>query len=89
MEFYNGDRSSRYPSDSDMVSDGIPFINAGDLVSGRVKLDTANRITKEKFNHIINQQNKRKDNAISNIILTINSYKVLLFSRLYAHLHAN
>ena len=52
VEFYNGDRSSRYPSDTDMVSDGIPFINAGDLVSGRVKLDTANKITVEKYNEL-------------------------------------
>lgn len=52
VEFYNGDRSSRYPNDTDMVSDGIPFINAGDLVSGRVKLDTANKITVEKYNEL-------------------------------------
>lgn len=52
VEFYNGDRSSRYPNDMDMVSEGIPFINAGDLVSGRVKLDTANKITVEKYNEL-------------------------------------
>lgn len=52
VEFYNGDRSSRYPNDSDMVSEGIPFINAGDLVSGRVKLDTANKISEEKYNEL-------------------------------------
>ena len=52
VEFYNGDRSSRYPNDSDMVPEGIPFINAGDLVSGRVKLDTANKITEEKYNEL-------------------------------------
>ncbi|AYA99636.1 restriction endonuclease subunit S [Lachnoanaerobaculum umeaense] len=52
VEFYNGDRSSRYPNDSDMVFDGIPFINAGDLVLGRVKLDTTNKITEEKYNQL-------------------------------------
>ena len=52
VEFYNGDRSSRYPNDSDMVSEGIPFINAGDLVLGRVKLDTANKITEEKYKQL-------------------------------------
>ena len=26
VEFYNGDRSSRYPNDRDIVSEGIPFI---------------------------------------------------------------
>ena len=61
VEFYNGDRSSRYPSDSDMVSDGVPFINAGDLVSGRVKLDTANKITEEKFNELSGAKIQRGD----------------------------
>ena len=61
VEFYNGDRSSRYPNDSDMVSDGVPFINAGDLVSGRVKLDTANKITEEKFNELSGAKIQRGD----------------------------
>ena len=61
VEFYNGDRSSRYPNDTDMVSDGIPFINAGDLVSGRVKLDTANKITKEKYDELSGAKIQRGD----------------------------
>ena len=61
VEFYNGDRSSRYPTDSDIVPDGIPFINAGDLVSGRVKLDTANKITKEKYNELSGAKIQRGD----------------------------
>lgn len=61
VEFYNGDRSSRYPNNSDMVSEGIPFINAGDLVSGRVKLDTANKITEEKFNELSGAKIQRGD----------------------------
>lgn len=61
VEFYNGDRSSRYPNDSDMVSEGVPFINAGDLVSGRVKLDTANKITEEKFNELSGAKIQRGD----------------------------
>lgn len=51
-DFFNGDRSSRYPSDKDMVAVGIPFINAGDLVNGRVQLDTANKISEEKYNEL-------------------------------------
>ncbi len=61
VEFYNGDRSSRYPNDTDMVSEGIPFINAGDLVSGRVKLDTANKITEEKYNELSGAKIQRGD----------------------------
>lgn len=51
-DFFNGDRSARYPSDKDMVAVGIPFINAGDLVNGRVQLDTANKISEEKYNEL-------------------------------------
>ena len=46
---YNGDRSSKYPNAQDMVSDGIPFINAGDLVDGHVNLASANKISREKY----------------------------------------
>ena len=48
-EMFNGDRSSKYPNAQDMISDGIPFINAGDLKNGCVNLDTANKITREKY----------------------------------------
>lgn len=51
-EMFNGDRSSKYPNAHDMVSDGIPFINAGDLENGCVNLTTANRITREKYNEL-------------------------------------
>lgn len=61
VEFYNGDRSSRYPNDSDMVSEGVPFINAGDLILGRVKLDTANKITEEKFKELSGAKIQRGD----------------------------
>lgn len=52
VDFYNGDRSPRYPKDSELVMDGVPFINAGDLVDGKVNLDTANKITKEKYQEL-------------------------------------
>lgn len=35
-----------------MVSDGIPFINAGDLEDGHVNLVTCNKITREKYNDL-------------------------------------
>ena len=41
---FNGDRSTKYPNTQDMVADGIPFINAGDLVGGHVNLETANKM---------------------------------------------
>lgn len=51
-EMYNGDRSPKYPNESDMVEDGIPFINTGDLENGIVNLHTANKITREKYNQL-------------------------------------
>lgn len=51
-DMHNGDRSSKYPNAQDMVSDGIPFINAGDLENGRVNLITANKITQEKYDDL-------------------------------------
>ena len=51
-EMFNGDRSSKYPGAQDMVSVGIPFINAGDLEDGHVNLTTANKITREKYDDL-------------------------------------
>lgn len=51
-EMYNGDRGINYPNDKDMVSDGIPFINAGDLKNGKVNLITSNKITREKYSQL-------------------------------------
>lgn len=49
---YNGDRSSKYPNAQDMVAEGIPFINAGDLENGHVNLTTCNKISREKYNDL-------------------------------------
>lgn len=49
---FNGDRGIHYPNAVDMVSEGIPFINAGDLQNGRVNLDTANKISRAKYNQL-------------------------------------
>lgn len=51
-EMFNGDRSSKYPNAQDMVSDGIPFINAGDLENGHVNLKTAKKISREKYDEL-------------------------------------
>ena len=51
-EMYNGDRSSKYPNAQDMVEEGIPFINAGDLENGHVNLSTCNKITREKYDDL-------------------------------------
>lgn len=51
-EMYNGDRSSKYPNAQDMVAEGIPFINAGDLENGRVNLTECNKISREKYDDL-------------------------------------
>lgn len=51
-EMFNGDRGINYPNDKDMVSVGIPFINAGDIKNGRVDLRSSNKITREKYNQL-------------------------------------
>ena len=51
-DMFNGDRSSKYPNASDMLPEGIPFINAGDLQEGRVNLETCNKISKSKYDEL-------------------------------------
>lgn len=51
-EMYNGDRSAKYPNASDMVEEGVPFINAGDLENGIVNLKSCNKISREKYNDL-------------------------------------
>jgi type I restriction enzyme, S subunit len=45
----NGDRGRNYPSKSSFVEIGIPFINAGHLVDGRIDFSNMNYITEEHF----------------------------------------
>ncbi|WP_052307765.1 restriction endonuclease subunit S [Bacillus timonensis] len=47
--FINGDRGKNYPSKSDLVIEGIPFINAGHLVDGKVDVSNLNYVTEEKY----------------------------------------
>ena len=46
--FYNGDRGKNYPKVSEMVEEGIPFVNAGDI-NGTVDYINCNKITREKY----------------------------------------
>ncbi|SFP19550.1 restriction endonuclease subunit S [Pseudomonas borbori] len=50
--FENGDRGKNYPSGSDFIGSGIPFINAGHLVDGAVDLSGMNYILEEKFEQL-------------------------------------
>lgn len=49
--FENGDRSSEYPKENELVNNGIPFINTKNMFDGYINLNEnqLNFITKEKF----------------------------------------
>lgn len=47
--FENGDRGRNYPSRTSFASDGVPFINAGHVEDGHIKINELNYIPKEKF----------------------------------------
>jgi type I restriction enzyme S subunit len=49
FRFMNGDRGENYPSASELVSEGIPFINAGDLKGGRLDFSALSYVTTEKY----------------------------------------
>ena len=51
-DMFNGDRGIHYPNADDIVSEGIPFINAGDLQDGKVNLDSAKKINRAKYNQL-------------------------------------
>ncbi|BAZ03260.1 restriction modification system DNA specificity subunit (plasmid) [Tolypothrix tenuis PCC 7101] len=48
--FINGDRGKNYPNKNALVESGIPFINAGHIQDGIIKLSEMNYITEESFN---------------------------------------
>ncbi len=48
--FENGDRGKNYPSKSMFVDCGIPFVNAGHLENGSVKLNELNFINRKNYN---------------------------------------
>jgi type I restriction enzyme S subunit len=57
----NGDRSSNYPSRDQLVESGVPFVNAGHLVDGRVAMQGMNFITRQKFDSLAGGKLRRGD----------------------------
>jgi type I restriction enzyme, S subunit len=63
--FENGDRSSRYPNDSDLVRDGVPFFGAKDMIDGTLRFDNDLRlISEKKFSELSNGKLCHKDFVI-------------------------
>ena len=49
-KFENGDRGKNYPSKKYQISEGIPFVNAGDFsLNGDIKIDGMAYISEERF----------------------------------------
>ena len=57
----NGDRGRNYPSANQRILDGVPFINAGHLVNGKVLLDSMDYISEETFNMLSAGKIQEKD----------------------------
>ena len=51
-KFINGDRGVNYPSQSDFVEVGVPFVNAGHLKNNTIDYSSMNYITREKFDKL-------------------------------------
>ncbi|HBX66197.1 MAG TPA: restriction endonuclease subunit S, partial [Balneolaceae bacterium] len=60
-EFENGDRGKNYPSRSDQVEEGVPFINAGCLKDWGIDSDELNFITEERYNLLSSGKLKQND----------------------------
>lgn len=57
----NGDRSSKYPVESDYVDFGIPFFGAKDMNGSAVSLENVRYISEKKFSELGNGKLKNKD----------------------------
>ncbi len=60
-EVLNGDRSQRYPKDEELVKQGIPFINAGHIVNGKIDFSNMDYVSLEKYNAMSGVKFKRND----------------------------
>lgn len=47
--FENGDRSKNYPNKSVLVSEGLPFVNAGHLQNGLISMEEMSFISQERY----------------------------------------
>lgn len=49
IDFFNGDRGENYPSKAEMMSEGVPFINAGHLLNDGLDMENMDYISEEKY----------------------------------------
>ena len=60
-DILNGDRSERYPKDDELVKRGVPFINAGHIVNGKIDFSNMDYISSEKYNAMSGVKFKKND----------------------------
>ncbi len=60
-KFINGDRGKNYPSGSDIVECGVPFINAGHLEHNKISFEKMNYLTEDKFNMLSSGKVQKND----------------------------
>lgn len=60
-DFYNGDRTSRYPQPSEFVDSGVPFINSTNINGDYLDTTDCKYITHEKYNSLSGAKLKTGD----------------------------
>lgn len=59
--FENGDRGKNYPGKSAIRDEGVPFVNAGDLIDGALRRGPLSCISEEHFRKLSNGKFKKGD----------------------------
>lgn len=50
--FENGDRGKNYPNEKDFTETGIPFVNGGHIINGKIDISQLNYISEQKYSQL-------------------------------------
>lgn len=50
--FENGDRGKNYPNEKDFAETGIPFVNGGHIINGKIDISQLNYISEKKYSQL-------------------------------------
>lgn len=59
--FENGDRGKNYPNEKDFVETGIPFVNGGHIINGKIDISQLNYISEKKYSQLCAGKASRGD----------------------------
>lgn len=65
VKFIDGDRSSNYPSDTDIVDSGIPFLSSKNIIDNKLNFENVNQISEKKFRSLGRGKLKHGDLVIT------------------------